>query len=713
MHPFSSAATCLRDLKAVLGGPPRPRAYASAEPSGCTPPHESPDGESGASDRTAAGTTRLPDTPSAADPLRVLFVEDSELDTVLMLRELERAGFAVVWRRVDTVAAVVAALEQGSWEIMLADFSLPGFSGLDAVELVRARGLDLPCILVSGVIGEETAVAAMHAGISDYLLKDRLARLGPAVRRALRDAGERRARRQAESHLRRLYHAVEQCPAIVMITDPQGRIEYVNPRFTAVSGYALEEVCGRNPKLLKSGQTTPSEYDRLWKTISSGGEWRGELANQTKQGRVYWEAAAISPVRDSTGRITNYVKVAEDITEQRRTEELLRKLESHLRQAQKMEAIGELAGGVAHDFNSYLGAIIINAQLAQAACAAGAAASEHLDRIIAAGRQAAGLARQMLTFSRRDEQPRRPLLLGPVVEEALRLLRATLPAQVRLEVDIPAAGRTVLADATQVQEAFVNLWTNACHACRGSSSGRIAVSLKDVDVAGDASGPYPHLPPGPYVGLTVRDNGCGMSPELQERIFEPFFTTKAEGEGTGLGLPVVRRIMLAHQGTIVVQSRPQEGTAVHLLFPECASDAASSGPPETSPRGRGQRILLVDDHAVCRDAVQRLLESLGYRVTAFGSSLEALAAFRARAGEFDLVLTDLSMREMNGAELARQLLAAHPEIPVILSTGYELEGAVEHLHGLGVRDVLTKPIPRNRLAESVARALSAAGTANK
>ncbi len=647
----------------------------------------------------------LPENVCRDEPLRVLIVEDSELDAALMLRELERFGFSVAGQRVDTAAGLTAALDSGSWEIVLADFSLPCFSGMEALELVQARALDLPFILVSGTIDEATAVAATRTGVSDYLLKDRLARLGPAVELALREADERRARQQAEDVLRRLYHAVEQCPATVVITDLEGRIEYANPRFTAVSGYALEEVRGQNPSILKSGQTTPAEYARLWKTIASGGQWRGEFANRTKDGRLYWEAAAISPVRDSTGRIAYYVKVAEDVTERKRVEETLRKLESQLRQAQKMEALGELAGGIAHDFNSFLGAIIMNAQLAQAACPAGSMPAEHLDRVIAAGRQAAGLARQMLAFSRRDEQPRRALQLGPVVQETLRLLEATRPAQVEVEINISGDGRIVLADARQIQEAVINLWTNACHACR-DAGGRIVVSLTDLDVEARASGPDGELPAGRYVRLTVRDTGCGMSPEVQERLFETFFTTKPEGEGTGLGLPVVQSIMLAHQGSIAVESRPQEGTAVHLLFPEHAPEATMIAPPAALPCGRGQRIMLVDDHAIFRDAVQRMLESLGYRVTAFGSARQALAAFRAHPDDFDLVFTDLSMREMNGAELSRQLLDARPAVPVILSSGYELTGLAEQVRSLGVREVLAKPVQRDRLAESVARALS-------
>lgn len=641
----------------------------------------------------------------AEKDLRVLIVEDSELDAGLMVRELERSGCRVAWRRVETAADLTAALDRETWEVVLADFTLPRLSGLEALELVQARNPDLPFLLVSGTIGEETAVAAMRAGVSDYVLKDRMARLGLAVQHALREAGERRARRQAEDLLRRLYHAVEQSPAVIVITDLEGRIEYANPRCSALTGYALEELRGRPSRILKSGRTTQAEYARLWKTISSGGQWRGEFANRTKDGRLYWEDAAISPVRDGSGRMTHYVKVAEDITERKQVEESLRKLQAKLRQAQKMEALSELAGGIARDFNNYLSAIIVNAQIARTGSPAGAAAGEYLDRVVAAGRQAAGLARQMLTFSRRGELQRQPLQLGPVVQEALRVLQATLPANVEAEINIPAGGRVVLADATQVQEVVINLWTNACHACR-EAGGRIVVSLTDVDVGPADADLYPGVPLGPYVRLTVRDNGCGMSPELQERIFEPFFSTKPEGQGTGLGLSVVQSIMLAHQGAVCVESRPQQGTTFQIFFPQDLQHSAAAAPVEAPPRGRGERILLVDDHALCRDAMHNLLESLGYGVTAFGAPQEALAAFRAHPEGFDLVLTDMSMREMSGAELARCLHDVRPTIPIILGSGYQLAGAAEQLRDLGIREVLAKPIQRDGLAAAVARALS-------
>jgi len=637
--------------------------------------------------------------------LRVLLVEDSEIDADLTIRELRRSGYDPIWERVDTPEACQAALVRQPWDLVLADYSMPRFSGLDALELVKASGLELPFILVSGTIGEETAVSAMRAGAYDYLLKDRLIRLGAAVQRSLQEAEQRRASHAAENRLRLLFHAVEQSPASITITDVAGNIEHVNPRFTDLTGYTLDEVRGKNPRVLKSELTSPAEYARLWKTITTGGEWRGELANRKKNGELYWESAAISPVRDNAGGILHFVKVAEDITQRKRADESLRALEAQLRQAQKMEALGELAGGIAHDFNSFLGAIIVNAQLARSGAATDAQTAEYLDRAISASRQAAGLARQMLAFGRRDEQQRRPIQLGPAVQEALRLLEASLPAGVEVAVDIPPRVRTVLADAAQIQQVVVNLWTNACHALP-ARGGQITVTLADVDMDAETAAKHPDLHPGPYVRLTVQDNGHGMRPEEQEQIFEPFFSTKAAGHGTGLGLPVVRTIMTGHEGAIVVESRPGAGTSMQAFFPEQPGVAAVEADVATPlPQGGGERILLVDDHALVRDAMRSLLIHLGYRVTVFGKPQEALAAFRSHPDDFDLVLTDLSMREMNGAELARELLATRREIPIIISSGYELAGMAQHMRDLGIRDILAKPVQRDHLAAALKRAL--------
>lgn len=658
---------------------------------------------------------RNPEPSSASQrPLRLLIVEDSAIDAELLLHHLRAFGYQPVWERVDDEDGLRKALAKQSWELVLCDYMMPQYNGLDALKTIRRIAPDLPVILVSGTIDEDFAVEAMRSGAYDYLLKDRLARLGHAVQRSLQEAERRRASHRMEDQLRLLFHAIETSPAGIVITDTEGQIKYANPGFTRMTGYPLDAVRGENPRLLKSGEMASAEYSHLWKTIQAGNEWQGEFCNRKRDGQLFWESATISPVRDSQGRITHFVKVAEDITHRKQTDEAYRKLQLQLRQIQKMESLGELATGIAHDFNNYLGSIVTNLQLARAGLDDESQTVDYLDRAATASRQAAGLARQMLALSRRDEPRRQSIRLGPVVLEALRWLETSLPSQVKVAVDIPALGGVARADASQIQQLFVNLWSNACHALRGQD-GCITISLADQDVDATMVAAHPGLQIGPYVRLTVRDDGCGMDPEVREKAFDPFFTTKPEGHGTGLGLSVVRSITDGHQGAVVVESWPGQGTAMHVFLPADpsatdASVAAELDSPmpvreQSLPLGHGEKIMLVEDHELVQNATRSLLEELGYRIDAFCDPCRALATFRAEAENFDAVLTDLSMREMNGAELAREILAIRPSIPVLITSGYDLPGIRQHIRELGIREVLAKPIERTRLAVVLAQAL--------
>ena len=651
--------------------------------------------------------------PEATAPmtktLKLLIVEDSEIDVQLLLHHLQEYGYHPVWDRVDDQPGLLAALKRSSWDIVLCDYTLPTYNGLDALAAICRIAPDLPVILVSGTIGEDVAVEAMRAGAYDYLLKDRLTRLGAAVQRSMQEAEQRRTGRRMEDRLRLLFQAIETSPASIVITDTAGQIQYANPGLTQMTGYSLNDVRGRNPRFLKSGKMAAAEYARLWRSLEAGEQWQGEFCNRKSNGQLVWESATISPVRDSDGRITHFVKVAEDITDRKQADEAYRKLDVQLRRVQKMESLGELAGGIAHDFNSYLGSIVTNLQLARTGIDPDSQTADYLERAATASRQAAGLARQMLTLGRRDEPQREWIQLGPLIHETLRLLENSVPPDLKVTVDIPNPGRAVFAAASQIQQVVINLWSNACHAVQGRA-GRITVSLAEVDVDAAMAAEYPDLHPGPHVRLTVRDNGCGMDPEVRAQVFEPFFTTKPEGHGTGLGLSVVQSIATGHQGTVVAESWPGKGTAMHLLLPADSDVSRTVAPPVSRPEqrpplGQGEQVMLVDDHVLVQDATRSLLEQLGYRVDVYDDPLKALSEFRSRGEDFDLVLTDLSMREMNGAELARNILTIRPSIPILVSSGYDLPSIRQHIRELGIREVLAKPVERDRLAMALARAL--------
>jgi len=407
-----------------------------------------------------------------------------------------------------------------------------------------------------------------------------------------------------------------------------------------------------------------------------------------------------APVRDALGnyfgRIWNY----RDITEER-------KMELRIREAQKMESVGQLAGGIAHDFNNILSAIVGNLYLIEMDIAENPAVLEKLRNISNATRRATDLVNQILTFSRKGKQDRTPLALNDVVLEALKLLRASVPANIRIKTELTAAPN-VLANATAIHQIIMNLGTNAWQAMR-DQTGELKVEMAVMEVDADFAQTHPDLQPGRYVQLSVSDTGNGMDRATLEHIFEPFFTTKAVGEGTGLGLAVVHGIMKSHDGGISVYSQPGEGTTFHLYFPAIESAATERKIEATPiPRGQGEHVLFVDDEEALAGLGKMILDRLGYQVTMATSALEALAAVRHQPEPFDLVVTDLTMPFMDGTQLGRELLRMQPNLPIIISTGYRGAMTAGKAGELGFRGLLSKPSTARALGEIVHRVLQPA-----
>jgi PAS domain S-box-containing protein len=511
----------------------------------------------------------------------------------------------------------------------------------------------------------------------------------------IRDITERK--RAAKSHAR-LVTAVEQAVETIVITDLQGTILYANPAFEKSSGYTVAEAIGQNSRLLKSGKQDAEFYRRMWEVLTRGETWSGHFINKRKDGALYEEDATISPVRDAAGTSFNYVAVKRDVT-------LQMQFEARLRQAQKMESIGQLAGGIAHDFNNILSCIIGYMYLAKIAAADHPAIMANLEHISKASDRAIDLVSQILTFSRQNKPEREPVELNRVVLEALKLLRASVPATIRIQTELRETP-AVLANATAIHQVIMNLGTNAMHAMR-DQPGTLKVEMGVLEVDEDFVRTHPDLHPGRHVKLSVSDTGCGMDRATVEHIFEPFYTTKDVGEGTGLGLAVVHGIMKTHDGGISVDSQPGAGTTFHLYFPVLETTAVTPKIEEATPisRGRGERILLVDDEEVLASLGQQILEGLGYRVTKTSSVLEAIAIVRTRAEPFDLVITDLAMPVMDGVKLGEQLLQIQPHLPIILTTGFSGSMTAEKVRALGFRELLGKPSTARTLGETVQRVL--------
>ncbi len=511
----------------------------------------------------------------------------------------------------------------------------------------------------------------------------------------LTDIGERRRK---EVERQRLTTALEQVAESIVITNGRGRIQYVNPAFEGITGYSRSEALGRTPGILKSGMHDDTFYGAMWQTLRRGEVWTGHFINRKKNGDIYEEEASISPVKDDDGEIVHFVAVKRDVTEEI-------KMERQLRQAQKMESIGTLAGGIAHDFNNILFPIIGYTEITLEDLPAESTGRANLREVLAAANRAQELVQQILTFSRSDEQERKPLKIQVVVKEALKLLKSTLPATIEIVQNIDPSCGPVLADPTRIHQIVMNLCTNAYHAM-ADTGGRMEVNLRKTEVDPDALDHNLGIRPGSALALSVRDTGPGMDLMTLGRVFEPYFTTKDPTKGTGMGLAVVHGIVKACGGGIRVESEVDRGATFTIFFPVLDIEAETApAPPEKEIAGGAEHILLVDDEVQITEMERQMLERLGYTVTVRTSSVEALEAFRATPDRFDLIITDQTMPNITGAVLTRQCRNIRPGVPVILCTGFSEALSPEEARFLGVNEYLMKPVVKRQMARAIRRAL--------
>ncbi len=474
-------------------------------------------------------------------------------------------------------------------------------------------------------------------------------------------------RKRAEVERERLLAAIEQVAEAIMITDPDGAIRYANPAFEKVTGYPREEALGRTPRILKSGEQDRGFYRELWETISSGKTWRGRMLNRRADGTLYTVEAAITPVRDPEGGIVNYAAALRDITREL-------KLEEQYRQAHKMEAVGQLAGGVAHDFNNILQTILGYADLLQVNFSGTEKQKEYLGEIRKGGERAATLVRQLLAFSRRQVISLEPLDLNRVIEELLKMLRRVIGEDIRLEYFPGAHLGAVRGDVNMIEQVLLNLAINARDAISGG--GKLTIETQNVLIDSRYCSDHPGAAPGRYVLLSVTDTGAGMDRETLERIFEPFFTTKEEGRGTGLGLAMVYGIVAQHEGMIRVYSEPGKGTAFKIYLPICERNAQAVGPLVEGPvLGGKETILLAEDDPMVRNLAVRILEEAGYTIVAAADGTEAVRLFRREVGAADLLILDVVMPRQGGYQAWEEIRRIRPDIPVLFTSGYS-ENAV-------------------------------------
>jgi PAS domain S-box-containing protein len=477
-------------------------------------------------------------------------------------------------------------------------------------------------------------------------------------------------RKRAEAEQARLGRVVEQTTESIVITDPDGSIIYVNPAFERVSGYTRAETIGQNPRILKSGQQDAAFYRRMWDTLARGEVWTGRIVNRRKDGSLYQEDATIGPVRDTSGRLVNYVAVKRDVTNEMR-------LEQQLLHAQKMEAVGRLAGGVAHDFNNILGVIMGYAEMTRRRLPAGDPLKEKVDQIFEAAERAAGLTRQLLTFSRRQVLHPQIIDVNGIISDMKKLLPRLIGEDIELTTLLEPGLGNVNADPGQLEQLIMNLAVNSRDAM--PEGGRLTIETQNASFDVDYVARHPLARPGRYVMLAVSDTGMGMDAETQSHVFEPFFTTKEVGKGTGLGLATVYGIVKQSEGFIWLYSEPGVGTTFKIYLPRVDGEVVPTRREAVAPLARGnETVLLIEDEPSLRDVLCESLEGGGYTLLVARDGPEALKIAGEHAGPIQLIVTDVIMPGMTGVEAVKHITLTRPEAKVLYISGYTDEAIAKH-----------------------------------
>jgi PAS domain S-box-containing protein len=640
--------------------------------------------------------------------IHILHLEDDPMDVELVQTRLEEHDLAYRITRVQTKAEFGTALSEGGLDIILGDYQLPMYDGMSALRLAKQRRPDVPFIFVSGTMGEEVAIEALTQGATDYVLKQNLSRLGPAVRRALQESRERRDRRRAEEALAqseiKMRCILDSVDEGFIVIDRDYRILSANKALCNLADRQEDQIIGRlcheivhhSPlPCFDSGKECPVK-----RTFKTGTGHAAFHTHKDVSGAQYHMELKAYPMVDTSGTVTAVIETINDVTEKR-------KLQEQLVQSQKLESIARLAGGIAHDFNNMLSVIIGHSELAMGQMNPSQPLFKNLREIRKAGEHSATLVRQLLAFARKQTVAPVVLDLNQTVTGMLNMLRPLIGEDIDLVWQPAEQVWPVKIDPSQIDQIMANLCLNARDAIDGV--GRITIETGMVAFDPDFCALHPEFAPGEYVSLTVSDNGCGMDQQTMSQIYEPFFTTKEIGKGTGLGLASVYGIVKQNSGLINVNSNPGRGTTFTLYLPRHAAESVERRRHDRTvpPPGGHETILLVEDEDSILAMAELMLGKLGYRVLSAATPSEALCLAKEHHEQIRLLIVDVIMPEMNGRDLAKKVEALSPEIGCLFMSGHS--GDVIAQHGMLDQEVhfIQKPFSIQALAAKVRQVLEA------
>jgi PAS domain S-box-containing protein len=653
-------------------------------------------------------------------PVRILYLEDNPTDAELVRARLAAEGIACEIICVQTGTDYASALDQGVWALIISDFTLPAYDGMSALALAHTKRPDTPFIFFSGTVGEEAAIDALKKGASDYVLKPRPARLVSAVKRALQEAQDKAERKRAEEALRQsearkaaFFQSALDC---IITIDHNGLILEFNPAAEATFGYASGAVLGKPMAELIIPPSLREKHHRGMARYLATGEGpvlgkRIEITAMRADGTEFPVELSITPI--GMGGVPTFTASIRDISERKKAEQDKLLLEQQLRQAQKMEAIGQLTGGIAHDFNNMLTVILGYSELMLRSLRSDDPMRSEVEQVQEAGVRASLLTRQLLAFSRKQVLDPKVLDLNAVLTNIDRMLQRVIGEDIDL-VTMPAPGLgRVKVDPGQIEQVIMNLAVNARDAM--PQGGKLTIETANVELDNAYARKHVSVRPGSYVMLAVSDTGCGMDAETQARIFEPFFTTKEVGKGTGLGLSTVYGIVKQSDGNIWVYSEPGRGTTFKVYLP-IVEGAVETVEPSVAPAGavRGsETILLVEDDAGIRRLVRQVLAERGYWVLEAIDGKHAIQISEQHTVPIHLLVTDLVMPEMSGRDLAEHLKPSRPNMKVIFMSGYT-DKAIVHRGELDPGTAfLQKPFTPDALARKVREVLDAPAAGRK